>query len=68
MMGVNGCQTKRDLKGKIGQRASGLFQETSMFGLEFKGDGEYVVVGPDPYVRKWYAEVTVVDGKVHKVK
>ena len=36
------------------------FIETSLFGHEFKGDGNYAVVGPDPYKnRKWYATLTV---------
>lgn len=43
--------------------------ETSMFGPEYKGDGTYVVVGPDPYTnRKWFAEVKVEKGMIVKVK
>ena len=43
-------------------------EETSMFGNEYKGDGDYVIVGPDAYRnRKWFAEVTVVEGKIAKV-
>ncbi len=67
MMSINGCQTKKALKAKVGQDADGLFVETSIFGTEYKGDGRYAVVGPAPYVRKWYAQVTVKDGKVAKV-
>ena len=45
------------------------FWETSMFGPEYKGDGVYVIVGPDPYTKRtWYAQVTVQDGIVTKVK
>jgi hypothetical protein len=45
------------------------FLETSLHGEEYKGDGTYVIVGPDPYTnRKWYAQVTVQDGLVTKVK
>jgi hypothetical protein len=42
---------------------------TSMFG-GFSGwasdapDGTYIVVGPTAYLRRWYATVTVKDGKV----
>jgi hypothetical protein len=44
------------------------FIETPMFGPEFHGDGQYVVVGPTPYVRKWYATVFVINGKIAGVK
>ena len=43
------------------------FQETSMFGLEYEGDGQYPVVGPSPTIRKWYALVTVQGGKIVEV-
>ena len=65
MMGISGFKTKKELKQAVGTRPD--FIETSFFGKEFKGDDVYVVVGPDPYVRKWYATVTVVDGLIHKV-
>lgn len=39
-----------------------------MFGAEFKGDGEYTVVGPEPYDRRWYATVTVTTGLITRVK
>lgn len=56
---------KKDLKAAIGT----VFypQETSMFGAEYKGDGTYVVVGPNPQVRTWFAQVTVKDGVIEKV-
>jgi len=66
MLSVYGCSTKKELKAKKGQEPP--FQETSMFGPEYKGqDGKYAVVGPSPYMRKWYATVEVKDGKVSKV-
>ncbi len=65
MMGISGFQTKKELKGAIGERPN--FIETSMFGAEYKGDGEYCVVGPDPYKRNWFATITVVDGRIAKV-
>ena len=43
------------------------FIETSMFGNEYKGDGNYTVVGPDPLIRKWYATITVQAGRITKV-
>ena len=68
MMGIYGFKTKKELKQAIGSPPN--FIETSMFGLEYKGDdGQYVVVGPDPYRnRKWYAQVTIKDGVIANVK
>ena len=43
------------------------FEETSIFGREYKGDGRYTVVGPHPYDRRWYATVTVAGGLIEKV-
>lgn len=66
MMGIVGFKTKKELKGAIGQ--SPRFIETSIFGSEYRGDGHYVIVGPSPTIRKWYAEVFIKDGKIAKVK
>lgn len=57
--------SKKELKTKVGQ--SLRYQETSMFGEEFKPNGKFCVVGPSPTNRKWFAEVTMVDGKISKV-
>ena len=60
MMGM-GFNSKKELKDKTreGKVTSSNLIETSMFGNEYKGDGTYCVVGPDPYTkRKWYARVT----------
>lgn len=38
-----------------------------MFGPEYTANGKFAVVGPSPYVRKWYAEVTMKDGLIAKV-
>ena len=66
MMGIAGFKTKKELKAAVGETPS--FIETSFFGAEFKGDGSYSVVGPDPYTaRNWYATVVVKDGKIAKV-
>jgi hypothetical protein len=65
MMGAS-YKTKKQLKESIGQ--SLRFVETSMFGEEYKADGSFCVVGPSPYERKWYATVTMKDGKIHSVK
>lgn len=67
MISVYNCRTKKDLKAKIGQDADHVLQETSMFGPELRDHGKFAVVGPGPYERKWYAEVTVDGGKIVKV-
>ena len=70
MMSVYGCPTKKALKLKVGTNVltHTLFQETSMFGPEYKGAGTYAIVGPSPTERKWFATVTVdADGRVVKV-
>ena len=58
--------TKKALKSQIGRPLN--YIETSLFGAEFKVDGKFCVVGPEPYVRKWYAEITMRDGLIQKVK
>jgi len=57
--------TKKALKESIGKRLK--FKETSMFGMEYKHDGGFVVVGPDEYSRKWFAIVCMKNGLIHKV-
>lgn len=56
---------KKDLADSVGQGLS--FTETSMFGPEYKPNGIFPVVGPSPYVRSWFAEVTMKGGKISKV-
>jgi hypothetical protein len=66
MMGAR-YKTKKDLKASVGQRLD--YIETSMFGPEYKANGKFAVVGPDPYNnRKWYAQVTMKDGLIAKVE
>lgn len=66
MMGA--CyETKKQLKTQIGRRL--VYVETSFFGAEYDPNGTFCVVGPDPYQnRKWFAEVTMKDGLIEKVK
>lgn len=67
MMGIDAPSKKYMKENMIGSPFVPI--ETSMFGDEYKGDGEYSVVGPDPYRnRKFFALVTVVNGKIAKVK
>jgi hypothetical protein len=58
-------KTKKDLKASVGQPLR--YEETSFFGNEYYDDGQFAVVGPSPYNRKWYAQVTMRDGKIAKV-
>jgi hypothetical protein len=59
-------KAKKDLKAAIGKPLR--YVETSMFGPEFKDNGKFPVVGPCPYTnRKWYAQVTMVNGLIAKV-
>lgn len=58
-------ETKKALKAAIG--APLRYEETSFFGAEYRPTGTLYVVGPSPTVRKWYAAVTMADGKIAKV-
>ncbi len=64
MMGAS-YKTKKALKESVGKPLR--YVETSIFGAEYKDNGTFCVVGPSPYERKWYASVTMVDGKIAKV-
>lgn len=59
-------KSKKELKDSVGK--SLRYVETSMFGSEYKDDGTFCVVGPSPYDRKWYAEVTMKEGVIFRVK
>ena len=64
MLGAS-YKTKKACRESIGKEPR--FIETSMFGVEFTGDGQYTVVGPSPTLRKWFAQVTVHNGVITKV-
>lgn len=65
MMGAS-YPSKKALKESVGKPLRHV--ETSVFGPEYKENGSFCVVGPSPYERKWYAEVTMKDGLIAKVK
>ena len=65
MIAASGYKAKKDLKASVGQPLR--YTETSMFGAEFRADGRFCVVGPSAYERKWFAEVTMKEGKIAKV-
>lgn len=57
--------SKKDLKANIGQPLR--YIETSVFGPEYRETGKFCVVGPSPYNRKWFAQVTMENGLIKKV-
>jgi hypothetical protein len=59
-------KTKKALKESVGKPL--VFEETSLWGPEYKQNGSFAVVGPSPTQRKWYAEVTMENGIIKKVK
>lgn len=66
MMGAS-YATKKELKASIGKRLR--YVETSFFGLEYKENGSFAVVGPDPHTnRKWYATVTMENSLIKSVR
>jgi hypothetical protein len=64
-LAARGYKTKKSLKESIGRPLN--YSETSMFGPEYKENGSFCVVGPSAQDRKWFASVTMVDGKINKV-
>jgi hypothetical protein len=59
-------KTKKALKAAKGQRLN--YEETSLFGPEYKSNGTFAVVGPGAYERKWFAEVTMKDDLIVRVR
>ena len=58
--------TKKALKEATGR--SMRYEETSMFGPEYRSDGTFAVVGPGAYDRRWFAEVTMEGDLIKKVR
>jgi hypothetical protein len=60
--------SKKELKASIGKRL--IYQETSIFGPEYKDNGEFTGSNR-PHItgqkREFYANVKMVDGKISKV-
>lgn len=57
--------TKKALKEAVGKELD--YEETSIFGEEFRANGTFAVVGPSPRKRTWFASVTMADGLISKV-
>jgi hypothetical protein len=66
MLAASGYKLKKDLKAAIGQPLH--YEETSLFGPEFRSTGKNFLVGPSAYQRTWFAAVTTVDAKITKVE
>jgi hypothetical protein len=64
-LAASGYKTKKNLKEAVGKPLG--YNETSMFGPEYKSNGSFAVVGPSAYERKWFAQVTMKDGLIAKV-
>lgn len=67
-------KTKKSLREAITNDEYVLLEATSMFGDEYTGplgsapDGDYYIVGPDPYRdRRWYAHITKTSDSI-KIK
>ncbi len=56
--------SKKALKESIGKPLK--FNETSLFGIEFKENGSFCVADYSPK-RKWFATVYMIDGLIKKV-
>ena len=65
MLGAS-YKTKKELKASIGKHLR--YVETSLFGYEYRPNGIFCVVGPSPYNRKWYAEITMKNDIIERVK
>ena len=57
-------KSKKALKESVGQPLK--YNETSMFGEEYKADGTFCVADYSPS-RKWFAQITMKNGIIFKV-
>ena len=61
-------KTKKALKEAIAAGKEVTVYGMNPFGSTSVPDGEHALVGPEPYVRNWYATIQVVGGVITKVK
>ena len=70
MMLLMGYKSKKELKESVGQPLD--YQETSVFGDEFKADGSFVVAHRPAITklpgREFFAEITMSNGLIKAVK
>lgn len=57
--------TKKALKESVGKRLQ--YQETSLYGAQYKSNGTITVADGFTGKRKWFASVTMKDDLIHKV-
>lgn len=70
MLGAS-YKTKKALKDKVLEDPNHMLRyvETSFFGVEYRPTGTFCVVGPCAHTnRKWYAQVTMAENRIIKVK
>ncbi len=69
MIAMNGgYPTKKSFKEDgIGKYFADVANNPSMFDPSMPDGGTHAVVGPEAYVRKWYAEVTVEAGVITRI-
>ncbi len=69
MMLLTGYKSKKELKAAIGQ--SLVYEETSMFGAEYKANGSFAGAHRPAVTRlpgrEFFAEITMKDGLIAKV-
>lgn len=67
---LKGYTSKKDLKAAIGKPL--VYQETSMFGTEYRANGQFAVAHRPSLTRmagrEFFANVTMVDGLIAKVE
>lgn len=57
--------TKKALKESVGKRLQ--YQETSLYGAQYKSNGQFAVADGFTGKRKWFASVTMKDDLIAKV-
>lgn len=67
---LHGYESKKSLKECVGQRLS--YEETSMFGAEFKADGTFTAAHRPALTgetgREFFASITMANGLISKVE
>lgn len=61
-------RTKKALKDAVKAGQEVYVYSESIHGDGSAPDGRNTLCGPEPYVRKWYAEITTKDGVILTVK
>ena len=70
MMGITGFKTKKALKAAVkdgGVSRRRLIEVCQLGDGCYSGDGDYTIVGPSPWDRRWEANIVIKDGFIIKV-